>query len=75
MEGRACTIRQIDRERTRGATADARRLYSFDTHSGKALLVKSSWTDFPGWIDFYEAIKPRAEKGEIWVTSGRFNET
>ncbi|MGD9656094.1 MAG: arsenate reductase (azurin) large subunit [Methylocystis sp.] len=57
-----------------GPTNDVRWLYSFDTHSGKALLLKSSWRDFPGWIDFYEAIKPRAEKGEIWVTSGRFNE-
>jgi arsenite oxidase large subunit len=49
-------------------------LYSFNTHSGKAILLKSPWK-FAGWIQFYEAIKPRADKGEIWITNGRFNET
>lgn len=49
-------------------------LSSFDTHSGKAILLKSPWT-FPGWIQFYEAVKPRPDKGEIWVTNGRINET
>jgi len=57
-----------------GATNDARWLYSFDTQSGKALLLKTPWIAFPGWSDFYEAIKPRPEKREIWVTNGRFNE-
>ncbi len=55
-------------------TNDARWLYEFDTHSGKALLLRTSWR-FPGWNDFYEAVKPRKEKGEIWVTNGRVNET
>jgi len=49
-------------------------MYAFNTHSGKAILLKSPWK-FPGWIQFYEAAKPRAEKGEIWVTNGRANET
>ena len=57
-----------------GVTADAKWLHSFDTHSGKALLLKTPWK-FPGWNDFYEAVKPRKEKGEIWVTNGRVNET
>ncbi|MBN8477888.1 MAG: arsenate reductase (azurin) large subunit [Burkholderiales bacterium] len=49
-------------------------LYAFNTHSGKAILLKSPWK-FAGWIQFYEAVKPRREKGEIWVTNGRINET
>ncbi len=49
-------------------------LYAFNTHSGKALLLKTSWK-FQGWTDFYEAIQPRADKGEIWITNGRVNET
>ncbi len=49
-------------------------LYSFGTHSGKAILLKSPWK-FAGWIQFYEAVKPRKEKDEIWVTNGRVNET
>jgi arsenite oxidase large subunit len=49
-------------------------LYAFSTHSGKAILLKSPWK-FPGWIQFYEAAKPRKEKGEIWVTNGRVAET
>jgi len=49
-------------------------LYAFGTHSGKAILLKSPWK-FAGWIQYYEAIKPRAEKGEIWVTNGRVNES
>ena len=48
-------------------------LYAFNTHSGKAILLKSPWK-FAGWIQFYEAIKPRADKGELWVTNGRINE-
>lgn len=58
-----------------GATADQRWLTEFDTHSGKALLLKTSWKGFPGWLDFYEAVKPRKDKGEIWITNGRVNET
>ena len=49
-------------------------LSSFRTHTGKALLLKTPW-DFPGWIEFYRAIAPRAAKHEIWVTNGRVNET
>ena len=49
-------------------------LYAFNTHSGKAILLKSPWK-FSGWIQFYDAVKPRLEKNEIWVTNGRFNET
>jgi len=49
-------------------------LYAFNTQSGKAILLKSPWK-FAGWIQFYEAVKPRPEKGEIWVTNGRANET
>jgi arsenite oxidase large subunit len=57
-----------------GVGFDARWLYAFDTHSGKALLLKTPWKN-DSWSDFYEAIKPRAEKGEIWITNGRVNET
>jgi arsenite oxidase large subunit len=49
-------------------------MYAFNTQSGKAILLKSPWK-FPGWIEFYEAITPRADKDEIWITSGRVNET
>lgn len=57
-----------------GATNDIPWLYAFHTQTGKAQLLKSSWNGFPGWSDFYEAIKPRPDKGEIWVTNGRVNE-
>ncbi|WP_404379543.1 arsenate reductase (azurin) large subunit [Caenispirillum salinarum] len=59
---------------TEGVTVDQKWLYAFGTHSGKALLLKTKW-NFEGWIDYYEAVKPRAEKGELWVTNGRVNET
>ncbi len=49
-------------------------MYAFSTQSGKAILLKSPWK-FPGWIQFYEAVKPRPDKGELWVTNGRVNET
>lgn len=62
------------RSDTEGVTVDQRWLHSFDTHSGKAIMLKSTWK-FAGWIDFYEAIKPRKDKGEIWITNGRVNET
>lgn len=57
-----------------GVTNDNKWLHAFSTHSGKALLLKTPWR-LPDWIDFYEAVKPRAEKGELWITSGRVNET
>ncbi|WP_275097203.1 arsenate reductase (azurin) large subunit [Sedimenticola hydrogenitrophicus] len=55
-------------------TVHGKWLYAFDSHNGKAMLLKTPWR-FEGWIDFYEAVKPRKEKGEIWVTTGRVNET
>ncbi len=57
-----------------GVTLNQKWLSAFDTHTGKAVLLKTPWK-FEGWIDFYEAIKPRKDKGEIWVTTGRVNET
>ncbi len=48
-------------------------LYAFNTHSGKAILLKSPW-GFKGWSQFYKAALPRADKGELWVTNGRVNE-
>jgi arsenite oxidase large subunit len=60
-------------EEIEDVSADRRWLYAFDTNSSKALLLRTSW-NFPGWTDFYEAIKPRAEKAELWVTNGRVNE-
>ena len=57
-----------------GAEVQQQFLYAFSTQSGKAILLKSPW-NFPGWIEFYEAVKPRADKGEIWITNGRVNET
>ena len=59
---------------TEDVTFDRKWLYAFETHSGKALLLKTPWVN-GGWSDFYEAIKPRPEKGEIWITNGRVNET
>lgn len=49
-------------------------MHAFNTQSGKAVLLKSPWK-YSGWIQFYNAVKPRPERGEIWVTNGRFNET
>ncbi|MBF0626449.1 MAG: molybdopterin-dependent oxidoreductase, partial [Magnetococcales bacterium] len=57
-----------------GVEVQIKTLYAFNTHSGKAILLKSPWK-FAGWIQFYEAVKPRAEKNEIWVTNGRVNES
>ncbi len=57
-----------------GSTVHTKALVAFNTHSGKAILLKSPW-QYAGWIQFYEAIKPRAAKGEVWVTNGRVNET
>lgn len=56
------------------AEVQTRVLHSFNSHSGKAVLLKSPWR-YAGWIQFYDAIKPRADRGEIWITNGRFNET
>jgi len=54
-----------------GPTLHEKFLTRFDSHSGKALLMKSSWEDFS---DFYERIRPDPSKGELWVTNGRINE-
>lgn len=55
-----------------GPTTHAKWLTAFNTHSGKALLVKSPWELF---FDFHERIKPDKSKGELWVTCGRINES
>lgn len=54
-----------------GPTTHSKWLTQFNTHTGKALLIKSPWTLF---ADFYERIKPRRDQGEYWVTCGRINE-
>ncbi len=55
-----------------GPTTHAKWLTGFNTHSGKALLIKSPWSLF---MDFHERIKPRPEQGELWLTCGRINES
>ncbi len=57
-----------------GVTNDQKWLYAFGTQTGKANILKTPWNN-DGWSDFYEAIKPRPDKGEIWITNGRVNET
>lgn len=57
-----------------GDTNDKKWLYAFGTHTGKANMLKTPWNN-DSWSDFYEAIQPRKEKGEIWITNGRVNET
>jgi len=57
-----------------GSEVQRRWLYAFNTHTGKAILLKSPWK-FAGWYQFFEAVKPRADKDELWVTNGRINET
>ncbi|MBI2553483.1 MAG: molybdopterin-dependent oxidoreductase, partial [Candidatus Rokubacteria bacterium] len=52
-----------------GPTVHQKWLTAFDTHSGKAILLRSYWEDFQ---DFYEAVSPRGD--ELWVTNGRINE-
>lgn len=54
-----------------GPTTHSKWLTQFNTHTGKALLIKSPWTLF---ADFYARIKPNHDKGEYWVTCGRINE-
>lgn len=62
------TLKLADPE---GPTTHAKWLTAFNTHSGKALLVKSPWELF---ADFYARIKPDPAKGELWLTTGRINE-
>jgi arsenite oxidase large subunit len=46
-------------------------LTQFNSHSGKALLLKTQWELFS---DFFERITPNASKDELWLTTGRINE-
>lgn len=55
-----------------GPTTHAKWLTAFNSHSGKALLIKSPWELF---ADFYARIKPDPKKGELWLTCGRINES
>jgi len=57
-----------------GQETQQRWLYAFSTHLGKAYLLKSPWK-FAGWIQFFDAVKPRSDKNELWVTNGRVNES
>jgi arsenite oxidase large subunit len=52
-----------------GSTVHPKWLTAFDTHTGKAILLRSYWEDFQ---DFHEAVSPRGD--ELWVTNGRINE-
>jgi arsenite oxidase large subunit len=52
-----------------GPTTHPKWLTSFDTHTGKAILLRSYWEDFQ---DFFDAVSPRGD--ELWVTNGRINE-
>jgi arsenite oxidase large subunit len=52
-----------------GPTTHPKWLTSFNSHSGKAVLLRTYWEDFQ---DFWEAVRPRGE--ELWVTNGRINE-
>jgi arsenite oxidase large subunit len=54
-----------------GPTTHHKWLTHFKTQSGKAVLNKSPWELFE---DFFERIKPDADKGEYWLTTGRINE-
>jgi len=52
-----------------GPTTHPKWLTAFDTHTGKAILLRSYWEDFK---DFWEAVAPQGD--ELWVTNGRINE-
>ncbi|MEK7444031.1 MAG: arsenate reductase (azurin) large subunit [candidate division NC10 bacterium] len=52
-----------------GPTTHPKWLSAFNTHTGKAVLLRSYWEDFQ---DFWEAVKPTGD--ELWVTNGRINE-
>jgi arsenite oxidase large subunit len=52
-----------------GPTVHPKWLTSFNTQTGKAILLRSYWEDFQ---DFHEAVTPRGD--ELWVTNGRINE-
>jgi arsenite oxidase large subunit len=61
----------LEVESPEGPTVHHKWLTHFKSQSGKAVLNKSPWEVFE---DFYERIKPDAEKGEFWLTTGRVNE-
>jgi arsenite oxidase large subunit len=46
-------------------------LFEFDSHSGKALLLKTPWEVVS---DYQTRITPDPAKGEFWLTTGRVNE-
>jgi len=52
-----------------GVTVHPKWLTAFNSHTGKAVLLRSYWEDFQ---DFWEAAKPVGD--ELWVTNGRINE-
>ncbi len=52
-----------------GPTTHPKWLSAFNSHTGKAVLLRSYWEDFQ---DFWEAVKPAGD--ELWVTNGRINE-
>jgi arsenite oxidase large subunit len=52
-----------------GPTVHPKWLTAFNTHTGKAILLRSYWEDFQ---DFHDAVKPVGD--ELWVTNGRINE-
>ncbi|MBI3977882.1 MAG: arsenate reductase (azurin) large subunit [Chloroflexi bacterium] len=54
-----------------GPTVHAKWLTQFNSHSGKALLLKSPWELFG---DFYQRVTPNPAKGELWLVTGRVNE-
>lgn len=54
-----------------GPTIHAKWLTHFNSHSGKALFIKSPWELF---ADFYARITPNRAEGEFWLTNGRINE-
>jgi arsenite oxidase large subunit len=53
-----------------GITTKSKRSGSFTKPSGKLYLHKVDWNLFG---DFYDRIKPKKDKGELWVTCGRIN--
>lgn len=54
-----------------GPTVHPKWLFEFDSHSGKALLLKTPWEVVS---DYQTRITPDPAKGEFWLTTGRVNE-
>ena len=57
-------------ESPQGITSSLKRAGSLTKPSGKFYLHIADWKLFE---DYYEAVKPKKEKGELWVTCGRVN--